>query len=231
MKRISVLLPSALLFAAFASACGAKQTTTSVAQPSVAAPYLEGSPLEVCERLRNLPLVAAARPVDGGMAFEFASYDQEMIERLQFIADANIEGFVAQEEAFRGVNATRHESPEGYFVRFTHSDEATLDRLHSLLFRNVQRRPAAARRVTFRREAGLVDMQLPGGALVAARTSEAANEAVQKWTEREPTQLQVENTEYGIRVTFLSDDAERFETIREDIAAKIGQCEALPSAE
>lgn len=229
MKRTFLTLSSALLLGALVSACGANNVS-SVAQPSVAAPALSGTPVPVCERLLNRPFVAASSSVDGGISFEFASFDEALIEQLQFIGAANAEAFVAIEESFRGVKATRHDSDAGYFVRFEHDDEATLDHVHALLFRNVQRRPAAARRVAFRREAGYVDMQFPGGALIAARTAEAANETVQKWTEREPTQLELENTPHGIRVTFLAEDGERFDTIREDILAKIGECEPLRSS-
>lgn len=229
------LLGFSLLAFALISACGAKQETGASAQtrafvaqgPPLEAPELPGTTIPVCPELAHKGLAASSYPVGNGFAIELGSYDDEMRATLQESLHERVDTRQELEHAFEHVKATKHDDGNGIYIRFEHEDAQVLEELKDILQQGIDRRPAASRRVNLRSDDQSVEMQLPGGGpLITARTDSAAKETIGKWTDRAPTVLTYEETEYGARLQVQSHDQERLDELRKDIIEAIFACEA-----
>lgn len=227
----SFRLCAILLFASLSAACGAKSkgtdtfTTAAASRAVVASPELPGTPMAVCPRLAEVGLAASSYAVDGGFALELGTFDEAFAEELRTRAAAQIELQRALEVQLETVVAEKRDDGDGIYIRFMHDDELLLDQVADILERGVNKRPAAARRVSFRRDAGYVDMQLPnGGRMITAKTDEAARDTVRKWTNREPTALEFISTDAGFKIEVRSSDSERIDDLRTDAIQEIFLC-------
>lgn len=231
----TLAVPTLLAFGLMASACGAPQNqsirASAFTQSAVPTPQLSGTPIPVCERLALEGVVASSTVLDEGVVFEIGAMSAELQDRLRSVAAAEVAAVVDQEARFQGVHATQDDVGNGIFVRFTANDDQTLDELADTLQRGIDRRPAAARRVTILREATHVDMQLPnGGPLITSKTSEAARDAVQKWTDRAPTPVSVDDSPYGVRILVGTRDSDRLDDFRERFIREVFTCEERTTA-
>lgn len=228
------LSSSVLLCCAFSLACGgaSKQqaaTSAAAAQAStmnaLPTPELSGTPVPVCPRLAAQGVGASSFAVDGGFAIDLGTFDEELAEQLRSQSEEYVEARSALEQALQHVQASQHDDGQGIYIRFEHPNAELLEQLSHILQAGIDKRPAAARRVTIRQNEGNVEMQLPGGGpLITARTNDAAKDTVQKWTDREPTDLQVEDIEHGVRITIRSSDRERLDDLRHDATEALFTC-------
>lgn len=228
------LLWASAACAAFLIACGSQQSTDANAQqlaalattPATPAPALTGTKLAVCPELAQQGVAVAGRSIDQGFSIEFGVYDEQLREQLQNLSFEEVDLRNTLEDAFQYVKATKHDDGSGIYIRFEHESDAILTELKDILQNGIDKRPAAARRVQLRQEDGKVEMQLPaGGPLITSKTDSAAEETLEKWTDRTPTRFAFELTEYGAYVTIQHEDDERIEELREDILNQIFACQ------
>lgn len=229
----TLAFPTLLAFGLLASACGASQNTgvreASFTQSVVPTPTLTGTPVPVCERLALQGVVSSSSVLEDGVVFEIAALDPALRARIRAIAADDVAAIQNLEARFQSVHAVHDDVGSGVFVRFTADESETLDALAETLQRGINRRSAAARRVSILREDGYVDMQMPnGGPLITSKTSEAARETVQKWTNRTPTPVSMEDTQHGVRIVVGTRDADRLDDLRERFLHEVFACEERP---
>lgn len=230
----SKLLAYSIFAAALVSGCGTQHATTANAQtlpliakgPATDAPDLEGTSIPVCPELAYQGLAASTYDIDNGFVIELGIYDEDRRAELQENMAESAEQRQQIEYAFEDVVATKHDDGQGIYIRFEHPEDGVRALLADILQKGIDSRPAAAKRVSIRQLDDRVEMQLPsGGPFITSRTSAAADDTVEKWTDRTPTEISYTATAYGGAVHFQSDDDERIDELRNDMVASVLACD------
>lgn len=222
---------SSLAFAVTLMACGSKQGANASSQSHASTrtsgdiPSLEGDEVKVCGELKNNGVVAAKQSVRGGAAFDIASNNDDVLDSLRDTANETTDARQKLEDALKEVKASKHDDGNGIYVRFVHDDEDVLNAVKDILQHGVNQNPQARKRVDIKKEDGHIIMQLPnGGALISSKTDSAANETVEKWTDRTPAKLSYEETDQGARVTVETDD-DRIDEIQKNVIEPMLGCD------
>lgn len=222
---------SCVILALFFTACASKQGAKSSSQSHAAKrasknlPYLQGDEINVCGAYQDKGVVAAKQSIPGGAAFEFATKNEELQEQLRAAAENAVAERQQLEDAFKDVDASKHNDGDGTYVQFQHDQDGVLYAVQNILQHGVNQNPQARKRVSITNQDGSVVMQLPsGGALISSKTDSAANETVEKWTDRTPAKLSYEETDQGARVTVETDD-DRIDEIQKNVIEPMLGCD------